>query len=213
MSATRRVEVHRPGVTLAATLTTPDLPGPHPLVVFVHGLGSSKESPRNVVIAERLVEAGIASLLFDLSSHGESSPDLSDGIDAYISDLAAVFDWAAQERGLDRNRIGVAGSSLGAVVAVRALEERQVRPATMVLRAPPLEAHEFRAVTVPSLVLIGSRDPLRSQVEPGAEEQPGIRLRVIEGASHLFEEPGTLEEATQQTVEWFEATLLLRTPS
>jgi predicted phosphoribosyltransferase/alpha-beta hydrolase superfamily lysophospholipase len=203
-----QVEIDRDGLKLAGVLTAPAGDSPFPLVVFVHGLGSSKESPRNLVIASRLVDAGIATLLFDLSGHGESWPDARDGVDAYVADLEAAFAWAIDQDGIDKDRVGIAGSSLGAVVAVNALADHKVRPRTMVLRAPPMETAELRAITVPSLVLIGSHDPLRRQVEAGAAGQPQLALSVVEGASHLFEEPGTLEEATRRTVEWFKSHLL-----
>ena len=73
----------------------------------------------------------------------------------------------------------------------------------MVLRAPPLQAQDFRRIKVPSLVLIGSHDPLHRSVESGVEGCPALTLSVVEGASHLFEEPGTLHVALDRTVEWF----------
>jgi predicted phosphoribosyltransferase/dienelactone hydrolase len=203
LDSSHRVEIARNNVRLAGVLTTPPGTGPFPLVIFVHGLGSSKESPRNVTIASHLVDAGIATLLFDLSSHGESSPDPRGGMDAYVADLQAVFAWAATEPHVKNSTIGIAGSSLGATVAVQALARGGVKPRTMVLRGPPLGAEEFRAVNVPSLVIIGSRDPLRSGVEWGVISCPQITLSIVEGASHLFEEPGTLQQALQRTVDWF----------
>jgi dienelactone hydrolase len=203
LDSSYRVEIARNSIRLAGVLTTPPGTGPFPLVIFVHGLGSSKESPRNVTIASHLVEAGIATLLFDLSSHGESSPDPRGGMDAYVADLQAVFAWAATEPHVKNSTIGIAGSSLGATVAVQALARGGVKPKTMVLRGPPLGAEEFRAVNVSSLVIIGSRDPLRSGVEWGVISCPQITLSIVEGASHLFEEPGTLQEALQRTVDWF----------
>jgi predicted phosphoribosyltransferase/pimeloyl-ACP methyl ester carboxylesterase len=202
------VRVERDGIGLAAVLTVPAAVGAFPLVIFVHGLGSSKESPRNLVIASRLVESGIATLLFDLSNHGASSPDPRDGIDAYAADLAAVFAWALEQGEIVKDRVGIAGSSLGAVATAKALAVGKVRPQTLVLRAPPLEAADFAKVTVPSLVLIGSHDPLRQQVEAGIAGRPQLTLSVVAGAGHLFEEPGTLDEATQRTVAWFTSRLL-----
>jgi putative phosphoribosyl transferase len=190
INLTREVEFKRDGLTLAGILMVPAGKGPFSLVIFVHGLGSSKESPRNLVIANRLVDAGIATLLFDLSGHGGSSSDPRDGVDAHVADLEAAFAWSLEQDGIDNSRIGIAGSSLGAVVAAYALAERKVRPRTMVLRAPPMEAAELRAITVPSLT-----------------------LSVVEGASHLFGEPGTLEEATQRTVDWFQSRLLQPVPT
>ena len=209
----QRVEITRDGVRLAGILTTPSGHGPFPLVIFVHGLGSSKDSPRNVVIASHLVDAGIATLLFDLSGHGESSRDPADGIDAYVADLKAAFAWVALQEEVKKDLIGIAGSSMGATVAAMAVAEGHATPATLVLRGPPMEASQFRAVQVPSLVLIGSRDPLRWSVESGVAGCSALSLSVVEGASHLFEEPGTLQEALERTVAWFRSRLMQPAPS
>ena len=199
----RDVEITREGVRLAGVLRTPVGPGPFALVIFVHGLGSSKESPRNVVIANHLVDAGIATLLFDLSGHGGSSDDPVGGIEAYEADLEATFRWAVGQDEVRNDLIGVAGSSLGATVAAAAVIAGRVQPRTMVLRAPPMQAQEFRRIHVPSLVLIGSLDPLRRSVESDVQDCPELTLSVVEGAGHLFEEPGTLQVALERTVDWF----------
>jgi pimeloyl-ACP methyl ester carboxylesterase len=176
-------------------------------VIFVHGLGSSKESPRNVVIAERLAEREIAAILFDLSGHGDSSFDPREDETAYVEDLDAVFHWASRQPVLDGARLGVAGSSLGGVVALHATTHQLVRPAALVLRAPPVESHDLVRLSVPTLVLIGSSDPLLPRVRPATELSEDAFLRVVPGAGHLFEEPGTLEVATYETVRWFEKQL------
>jgi alpha-beta hydrolase superfamily lysophospholipase len=176
-------------------------------VIFVHGLGSSKESPRNAVIAERLLDSGIAAVLFDLSGHGESSLDPRERENAYVEDLDAVFHWAARREDLDGSRLGIAGSSLGGVVALHATTHQLVHPAALVLRAPPVEGHEFVRLSVPTLVLIGSSDPLLSRVRPATQLSEDVFLRVVPGAGHLFEEPGTLEMATYETVQWFNGQL------
>lgn len=199
----RRVNIKRENINLAGILTTPAGAGPFPLVIFVHGLGSGKDSPRNVTIAQHLVDAGIATLLFDLSGHGESSPDPHDGVEAYAADTHAAFAWAMARPEVKRDAVGIAGSSLGATVAVMALAEGRIEPATMVLRAPPVEAEDLRRISVPSLILIGSLDPLRPGVERAVRGCAGLTLSVVEGASHLFEEPGTLAEALRLTVGWF----------
>ncbi|HLF77801.1 MAG TPA: alpha/beta fold hydrolase [Dehalococcoidia bacterium] len=209
----RRVEITRDGLRLTAILDSPAGKGPFPLVIFVHGLGSSKGSARNVVIANQLVEEGIATLLFDLSGHGESSTDPEDGMDAYVADLGAAFDWSVLQEEVDAGAIGIAGSSLGATVAAIAVAEGSVKPAALLLRAPPMDAHQFRAVQVPTLVLIGSRDPLRRNVERDVAGCPELTLSVVEGASHLFEEPGTLQEALERTVRWFRSRLLRPSPT
>ena len=202
-SEQREFVLTRNGVQLSARLWLPAGAPPFPCVVFAHGLGSSKDSPRNVVIAARLVDAGIAALLFDLSGHGDSTGDPGDGERAYVDDLACAFAWAQAQPELDRDRIGIAGSSLGAVIAIDAVMDRRVRPAAMVLRAPPVGPHDLAQLGVPSLALVGSEDPLFERVRAAAKESAAVRLCVVPGAGHLFEEPGTLEVALEQTVTWF----------
>jgi putative phosphoribosyl transferase len=209
----RAFTVERAAVRLAGHLATPPGQGPFPGVAFVHGLGSSKESPRNVVIAQALLDAGIAAVLFDLSGHGESSNDSQIGLDAYVDDLEAVWHWMQQQPELDLGRLGVAGSSLGAVVAMHGASEGKTHPATMVLRAPPANADEFVRLTVPSLVLIGSNDPLLAEVKMGVTKCAMAQLSVVQGAGHLFEEPGTLEEAVKRTVDWFTRMFLVEAGS
>jgi putative phosphoribosyl transferase len=199
----REFTVRRRSVRLAGRLDLPPGTGPFPTVVFVHGLGSGKDSPRNVAIAEALVDAGVGSVLFDLSGHGDSSGDEREGTDAYIDDLEAVWGWMLNQPEIDPFRIGIAGSSLGAVVAMEAAIERKVRPATMVLRAPPADSDQFRRLPVRSLVVIGSYDPLLEDVRVGVSQSLFCEMAVIEGATHLFEEAGTLDEAVQKTVDWF----------
>lgn len=198
--------ITRNGVRLATRVLLPNVAGSVACVIFVHGLGSSKESPRNVVIATHLLDAGLGVVLFDLSGHGESSDDPR-GQAAYVEDLEAVFRWAQEQPQFDPDRLGIAGSSLGAAVAVETAGRGMVRPATMVLRAPPLSPSDWRLLHVPSLVLIGSRDPLYAGVRAAAAACPAATLSVVEGASHLFEEPGTLEGAVNRTVEWFRTRL------
>jgi pimeloyl-ACP methyl ester carboxylesterase len=177
----------------------------------VHGLGSSKESPRNVVIAQRLKDAGIGALLFDLSGHGESSSDPREGEIRFLEDLEAVFHWTASQPNLNGAGLGVAGSSLGGVVALHATTRHLIHPAAMVLRAPPAEPHDFVRLTVPTKVIVGSFDPLLPQVRSSVALSEAAFLCVVEGAGHLFEEGGTLDVATNETVTWFK-TQLSRTP-
>jgi putative phosphoribosyl transferase len=200
--------VYRGEVRLALHLLLPA--GVRPAcVIFVHGLGSGKDSPRNVVIAERLRDAGIAALLFDLSGHGESSNDLrGEDIAAYRDDLAATFRWLKSREDVDGDRIGIAGSSLGGLVSLAAVRHGDVFPLSMVLRAPPVAPHDLDDVRVPTLVLAGTLDPLSARLA-AAPRSPHVHLKKIAGASHLFEEPGTLELALAETVTWFGNTLKL----
>ncbi|MCL4230020.1 MAG: alpha/beta fold hydrolase [Dehalococcoidia bacterium] len=198
----REVTVQRDGVRLAARLLTPQGSGAFPCVLFVHGLGSDSDSPRNVVIAGHLVDHGIAALLFDLSGHGQSDPDPS-GLAGSAEDVIAAFDRARALPEIDAQRVGIAGSSLGGVLALEALAGGRIAPAAMVLRAPPIMAGELRSVHVPTLVIIGSADPLLWGVRAAAEGVPMVKLEVIPGAGHLFEETGALERASEATIDWF----------
>jgi len=206
--AMRDGKVTRDHVSLALSLWVPAGQPPFPCVIFVHGLGSSKESPRNVVIAQRLLQTGIAALLFDLSGHGESSFDPRENESAYLQDLEETFHWASRQPELDGERLGVAGSSLGGVVALHAATHHLVHPAAMVLRAPPVEQHDFVRLAIPTLVVIGSFDPLLLRVRSAAAFSEETYLCLVPGAGHLFEEPGTLDVATAETVRWFKAQLL-----
>jgi dienelactone hydrolase len=203
----RDTVVLRDDVSLGVRLLLPAGTPPFPGVIFVHGLGSSKESPRNVAIAQRLLDSGIAAVLFDLSGHGESSFDPREHESAYVKDLEAVFHWAARQPEVDGAHLGIAGSSLGGVVALHATTHQLVHPATLVLRAPPVEGHEFVRVSVPTLVLIGSSDTLLSRVRAATLWSEDVFLRVVPGAGHLFEEPGTLEVVSYETVRWFSGQL------
>lgn len=198
----RDAVIPRGDLRLAGRLVTPEQKGPFPCVLFVHGLGSDRDSPRNVVIAERLIGHGIAALLFDLSGHGQSDPDPT-GCAGSAADVTAAFGWARSQPELDPRSIGVAGSSLGGVLALEALATGGIEPAAMVLRAPPVMAGELRNIRVPTLVIIGSADPLLWGVQAAAEDVRTVRLEVVHGAGHLFEEPGALEHASSATVDWF----------
>lgn len=200
--ATSALHVVRGNVTLAAALTVPPGKGPFPCVVFVHGLGSGKDSPRNMVISARLVDAGIATALFDLSGHGESSPDPR-GHAAYIDDLLAVVDRLREEPSIDVRRLGISGSSYGGVVAVEAVHSHAVNPAAMVLRAPPIDAGDLDAIHVPTLCVVGQEDGLLDAIRRAVTRSNAATLAVVPGASHLFDEPGTLDIAVTLTVDWF----------
>lgn len=198
----REATILRDHVRLAARLVTPEGAWPFPCVLFVHGLGSDRDSPRNVVVAERLVDRGIATLLFDLSGHGQSDPDPT-GRPGAPEDVAAAFRWLAAQPEVDARRLGIAGSSLGGVLAVEAAAARSVTPQAMVLRAPPVAAGELNPVNAPTLVIVGSLDPLLWSVRATAERNPAITFEVARGAGHLFEEPGALDRAAELTVDWF----------
>jgi putative phosphoribosyl transferase len=202
----RHATIRRDHIQLAALLSVPPGLAAFPCVVFVHGLGSGKDSPRNTVIAERLLDAGFATLLFDLSGHGESNDDPR-GDEAFGDDLAAAFDWVKSQPRMDTTRLMLAGSSIGGVAAVEAVRSGRLKPppAAMVLRAPPVVPGDLDAITIPILVVVGSYDPLFATVEMAAASCRSATLSVVPGAGHLFEEPGALNDVLDRTVAFLQA--------
>lgn len=197
------VRIRRGEIDLAARFARPAGDGPYPCVIFVHGLGSDKDSPRNVPIAERLLDLGIATLRFDLNGHGES-PEDARGRAAYPIDLAAAYAWTVTEPSIDHHAVGVSGSSIGGTVALEAVHDGKLKPRTMVLRAPPVEPDAFEGLPMTVLVIVGELDPLRTDIEYAAARTDAAAVSVVPGAGHLFEEPGALDEALSRTTRWFQ---------
>jgi len=195
------------GLKLSGMLLSPD-EKLRDVVVFAHGTGSSKSSPRNRGIAESLLDAGIASFLFDFTGHGQS-----DGIfeqstqDQQFDDLISALDWLDDQVFVQTRFIGVNGSSTGGTAAIHAATE-DPRIQAMVLRVPrSIGIMEFvPLIKAPTLVLQGSNDEI---VLPEALEiyealQCEKELHIVQGAGHLFDEkPQYLKEMTASTVEWF----------
>lgn len=195
------------GLKLSGALLAPD-EKTHDVVVFAHGTGSSKASPRNRGIAERLLDAGIASFLFDFTGHGAS-----DGIfeqstqDQQFDDLISALDFLDGQVFVQTRFVGVNGSSTGGTAAIHAAAE-DPRIQVMVLRVPRnLGILEFvPMIQAPTLILQGSEDEV---VLPEAMEIHGAltcpkELHIVQGAGHLFDErPEYLREMNEATCEWF----------
>lgn len=178
------------------------------VVVFAHGTGSSKASPRNRGIADKLLQYGIASFLFDFTAHGDSDGILEQSTeDQQYDDLISAMDFLDSQTLVQTRYIGVHGSSTGGTVAIRAAAE-DPRIQVMVLRVPRnIDIIQYvPLVQAPTLIVQGSEDKI---VFPEAIEiydalKCEKELHVIYGAGHLFEEkPEYLEEMTQITCEWF----------
>lgn len=195
------------GLALAGRLLVPAAPGPHPAVVFAHGRGSGKDSPRNRAVAEALRAVGFAAFLFDFTGHGESEGAPEDATqEQQVKDLAAALDALEGFDEVDGGRIGAVGSSSGAAVALlQAARDPRIR--ALALRAPdPAGAEEAVArVTAPTLVVVGEHDaPVREALEPLLARFGGARrLEVVAGGDHLFGDPAALARATALTVAWF----------
>jgi predicted phosphoribosyltransferase/dienelactone hydrolase len=195
------------GQALTGRLLVPVTPGPCPTVVFAHGWGSSKDSPRNRSVAEALQRLGFVAFLFDFTGHGESEGTLEDSTpEQQVNDLAAALNVLEGFEEVDRHRLGVVGASSGAAVAVRAAA-RDPRIRVLALRSPNLAGAEDVAarVRVPALLVIGEHDePTRAAIGPLLGRFDGARaLEIIPGGDHLFENPAALTRATAVTVAWF----------
>ena len=196
------------GLKLSGALLAPD-ETLHDVVIFAHGTGSNRSSPRNRGIAEQLLDAGIASFLFDFTGHGESDglPEQSTQ-DQQFDDLTSALDFITSQSFFQTRFVGINGSSTGGTVAIRAAAEDE-RIVAMVLRVPrSYEIAEFvPMVHAPTLVMQGSEDLI---VLPEAKEIYEAltcpkQLHIIQGAGHLFgETPEYFQEMTDVTCAWFE---------
>jgi len=193
-------------VQLAGYLTVPE--GAPEIVVFVHGSGSSRHSPRNRHVAGVLNEAGLGTLLFDLLTP-EEELDRANVFDIGLlaGRLAQVTGWLRGQPGAAHAAIGYFGASTGAAAALRAAAEPGAGIAAVVSRGgrPDLARPRLAAVTAPVLLIVGGRDEVvldlnrRAQAELRCEND----LAVVPGAAHLFEEPGTLDAAAGLARDWF----------
>jgi len=212
----RYVQILSTGVNLEGLLSIPD--DPRGLVIFVHGSGSSRNSPRNQYVAQTLQEGGLATLLFDLLTAQEEEIDLQTrhlrfDIDLLAKRTVGVLEWLDSQpyaRGL---KGGLFGSSTGAAAALIAAAELPKKVDAVVSRGgrPDLAGKSLPKVQAPTLLIVGGNDEpvidlneqAIAQMRPGAEK----KLMIVPGASHLFEEPGTLEYAARLAREWFQTHL------
>jgi putative phosphoribosyl transferase len=202
----RAVTIAADGVRLSGDLAWPQHPGG--LVLFAHGSGSGRLSPRNQFVAEQLRAAGLATLLFDLLTEREAA-DRSNVFDISLlaSRLVRATAWAGEQPGFGRLPTGYFGASTGAAAALTAAAGSPISISAIVSRGgrPDLAADALRRVTTPTLLLVGSRDPVVLDLNRAALALlPGPKqLVVVPRAGHLFEEPGTLEAVAERAAEWF----------
>ncbi|MGY1636193.1 phosphoribosyltransferase family protein [Geodermatophilus sp. SYSU D00742] len=199
------VTVPAGGVGLAGTLTVPE--GSTGLVVFVHGSGSSRHSPRNRYVADVLHQAGLGTLLFDLLTAEE------DGDRAAVFDvgllaarLREVTAWLRALPGCGELPVGYFGASTGAAAALEAAaDDGGVRAVVSRGGRPDLAGPRLAAVRAPTLLVVGGEDEQVLELNRAAQARLrcGSRLAVVPGAGHLFEEPGTLEAAAALARDWF----------
>lgn len=208
---TRTVDVSMPPVGLPGSLCLP--PAPRAVVVFAHGSGSSRLSPRNVYVAEALNRRGIATLLFDLLTSDEEADranvfDIPLLADRLISALSWISD-APETAGL---KIGLFGASTGAAAALVAAASLGDQIGAVVSRGgrPDLADAALEEVHAPTLLIVGGndRDVLALNREALARLPAAGELRIIPGASHLFPEPGALDAVVAEASAWFQQHLI-----
>lgn len=206
----REVRMRVDSVTLAGRLIVPE--GADGIVLFAHGSGSSRFSPRNRFVAQTLREGGTGTLLFDLLTTDEEASEaitrhlrFDIGLLARRLAGAAVFvsEWG-DTAGL---RIGFFGSSTGGAAAIVAAAELGDRIGAVVSRGgrPDLAGDALAEVKAPTLLIVGERDETVLDLNQQAMEQLNCEkeLRIVPDATHLFEEPGTLEQVADLASEWF----------
>ncbi len=209
----RDSHVHLPfgQVTLAGDLSIPA--GATSLVLFAHGSGSSRLSPRNTQVARGLQEAGVATLLFDLLTPEEGAEDAFTGhlrfdIELLAHRLLGVTDLMADGFAGRTWRLGYFGASTGAAAALIAASHRPDRVHAVVARGgrPDLAGSALSAVQAPTLLIVGEYDRVVIDLNRDAFERLWCikRMDIVPRATHLFEETGAMEEVTRLAREWFE---------
>ena len=192
-------------VGLAGHLTVPA--GARGLVVFVHGSGSSRHSPRNRYVAGVLQRAGLATLLFDLLTTGEEADRANVfNIELLAGRLAAVTCWARARRACRGLPVGYFGASTGAAAALwEVADDPEIAAVVSRGGRPDLAARRLGGVRAPTLLVVGGRDTVVLELNRRAQARLRCesRLAVVPGATHLFDEPGTLEQAAGLARDWF----------
>jgi len=204
------VRVRAGDAWLDGSLVSPEQP--HGLVVFVHGSGSSRFSPRNRYVAGVLNDGGLATLLFDLLTADENEVDLRTralrfDIGLLTRRTVAALDWLAGEAVVAGLPVGLFGSSTGAAAALNAAAARPARVAAVVSRGgrPDLAMDALPDVLAPTLLLVGGFDTQVIELNrlAAAAMRARCELEIVPGATHLFEEPGKLEAVAARARDWF----------
>jgi pimeloyl-ACP methyl ester carboxylesterase len=210
LSTSRLVSIPIGEIALEGDLNIP--PRAIGVVVFAHGSGSSRFSSRNRFVASVLEQAGLATLLMDLLTRDEEVVDqltahLRFDIELLAERLVAATDWLAAEEDAKHLPIGYFGASTGAAAALVAAAERPEVVRAIVSRGgrPDLAGPALSRVRAPTLLIVGSRDELVIELNRAAlkDLRGEKRLEIVPGATHLFEEPGTLEEVARLARDWF----------
>lgn len=198
-------------VKLSGELEVP--PGATGVVAFAHGSGSSRRSPRNQFVARLLRDAGLGTLLFDLLTHDEEQEDavtsaLRFDIKLLAKRLLGATFWLEEQPEASQLPIGYFGASTGAAAALMAAAALGGRIAAVVSRGgrPDLAGEALVNVKAPTLLVVGELDEVVLQLNRATYARLACEkdLQVVPGATHLFEEPGKLEDVAQLSARWFQ---------
>lgn len=204
--AEHEVEIGLDGTIHMGTLYVP--PMAHGIVLFAHGSGSSRHSSRNRYVASVLQHAGIAALLFDLLTEEEDLVyETRFNIELLTHRLCGATEWVSQQKHLQHLAIGYFGASTGAAAALKAAAAMKKGISAVVSRGgrPDLAAPDLPRVQAPTLLIVGGYDDVVIELNRSAYHQLKCtkELQIIPGATHLFEEPGTMEQAAELASKWF----------
>jgi len=197
-------------VTINGNLTIP--PNAKGIVLFAHGSGSSRFSPRNTRVAREINQAGIATLLIDLLTAEEEKIDESTGefrfdIDLLAERVVEATQWLKKNPATQHLAVGYFGASTGAAAALVATAKLPGLVKAVVSRGgrPDLAADYLPQVKAPTLLIVGGDDRVVIEMNREAMKQmvSEKRLEIVPGATHLFEEPGTLEQVSKLATNWF----------
>jgi pimeloyl-ACP methyl ester carboxylesterase len=215
------VRIGTGGVMLEGDLTVPERA--RGVVLFAHGSGSSRRSPRNRFVARQLQQAGFATLLMDLLTAKEEVEDREAGhlrfdIDLLAQRLGGATEWLGGQPVTAELPVGYFGASTGAAAALVAAARRPDRVTAVVSRGgrPDLAGGALVQVRAPTLLIVGGNDVPVIGLNEWALARLGTPMKqivIVPGAGHLFEEPGTLEEVALHAGEWFRYHLDRATPA
>src|SRR6266480_3854842 len=204
------VQIQAGGAILSGTLRLPTSAGA--LVLFAHGSGSSRHSPRNQFVARTLNDAGLATLLFDLLTQQEEAIDMHTrehrfNIGLLAERLVHATKWAKQQEQTRDLRVGYFGSSTGGGAALVAAAEIPQDVGAVVSRGgrPDLAGEALPKVQGATLLIVGGNDDIVIELNEMARDQMRceVKLEIVPGATHLFEEPGALEKVAKLASDWF----------
>jgi dienelactone hydrolase len=203
------VQIQAGRAVLSGNLTIPE--DTIALVLFAHGSGSSRHSPRNQFVARTLNDAGLAALLFDLLTPEEEALDIYTrehrfNIGLLAERLVYATKWAKQQEQTRNLRIGYFGSSTGGAAALVAAAEMPQDVGAVVSRGgrPDLAGDALPKVQAPTLLIVGGNDDIVIELNEMARDQMRceVKLEIVPGATHLFEEPGALEKVAKLASDW-----------